>query len=128
MTNAELLTLNAVFGQKMKLPALDKDRFYKLLSVKAALSEKAEQIEKRAEMFRKETMPAGVDEYAVKLSDPAAREWWNSYMAMRSRLVAEEAEGTQPERVIPRDLFPDMAEGLTAAEAELVMQHLVETE
>lgn len=126
MKNGELIALNNVFS-KVKLPAMSGDNLFEILSAKADISLMAEEIEAKAEKFRVDTKPEGVDEYEAKMSDPKVAEWWNKYLSMRTRLFDEELAKSIPERSISRDIFANMIEGLTAGEAELIMKHLVKS-
>lgn len=128
MKKGDIVALNAIFSQKVKLPAMSGAQLYEVLSAKADLSAEAEAIEAKAEKFRLDTKPAEVDEYNAKMSDPSVRDWWNSYVSMRSRLFEEPFDGKLPAPCIPRDLFPEMIVGLTTGEAELVFKYLVKSE
>ena len=125
MKNSEVVDLNAVFSNKMKIPAMSGDQLYALLSAKVDISRAAEGIEGKAQKSRDDTKPPGVDEYYAKMSDPRVREWYNRYVAMRARLLDEAYEGKMPDPPIERDMFPDMVQGLTPGEAILVMEYLV---
>ena len=123
MKKGELIALNAAFG-KLTLPEMKMDDLYLVLSAKADIGKEAEAIEMKAVTFQRETKPEGAGDFEISLADPVNREWWNKSQAMRMRLYEEEAE-TKVEPCIPRDLFAQMAKGLTTAEATLVFTHLV---
>lgn len=123
MKKGELIALNAAFG-KLTLPEMKMDDLYLVLSAKADIGKEAEAIEEKAATFQRETKPEGAGDFEISLADPANRDWWNKSMAMRARLLEEEAD-TKVEPCIPRDVFAQMAKGLTTAEATLVFTHLV---
>ena len=123
MKKGELIALNAAFG-KLTLPEMKMDDLYLVLSAKADIGKEAEAIEMNAVTFQKETKPEGAGDFEISLADPVNREWWNKSQAMRMRLYEEEAD-TKVEPCIPRDVFAQMAKGLTTAEATLVFTHLV---
>lgn len=123
MKKGELIALNMAFG-KLTLPDMKMDDLYLVLSAKADIGKEAEAIEMKAVTFQKETKPEGAGDFEISLADPINRDWWNKSQAMRMRLYEEEAE-TKVEPCIPRDLFAQMAKGLTTAEATLVFTHLV---
>lgn len=127
MKKGDVVALNAIFSHKIKLPAMSGDQLYAVLSAKADLSKVAEEIEAKADKFRTDTKPAGVDEYAAKLSDPVVKAWFEQFGVMRARLFNEEFDGRLPDPCIDKDLFPAMAEGLTPAEAMLIMTYLVKS-
>lgn len=81
----------------------------------------------KAVTFQKETKPEGAGEFEISLADPINRDWWNKSMAMRARLLEEEAD-TKVSPCIPRDLFAQMVKGLSTNEATLLMRHLVKKE
>lgn len=126
MKKGELIALNAAFG-KMTLPDVRMDDLYPILSAKADIGKEAELIEEKAATFQRETKPEGAGEFEISLADPVNREWWNKSMAMRARLLEEEAE-TKVSPCIPRDLFAQMVKGLSTNEATLLMRHLVKKE
>lgn len=128
MKKGEVIVLNVIFNDKIKLPAMSADQLYAVLSAKADLSKAAEEIEAKADKFRRDIKPAGVDEYAADLSDPAVKTWAKQFSAMRARLLDEDYEGTLPSPSIDKELFPSMAEGLTPREAVMIMDHLVKKE
>lgn len=123
MKKGELIALNAAFG-KLTLPDMRMEDLYPILSTKADIGEEADAIEAKAAKFRDDTKPKTAGDFEISLADPANREWWNKSQAMRMRLYEEEAE-TKVEPCIPRDVFAQMAKGLTTAEATLVFTHLV---
>lgn len=123
MKKGELIALNAAFG-KLTLPEMKMDDLYLVLSAKADIGKEAEAIEMKAVTFQKETKPEGAGDFEISLADPINRDWWNKSQAMRMRLYEEEAE-TKVEPCVPRDVFAQMAKGLTTAEATLVFTHLV---
>lgn len=127
MKKGEIVVLNALLG-KIKLPAMSGDELYEVLSAKSDIGKEAEAIEAKAEDFRKETKPEGVDEYNAKLSEPRVREWWDQYTAMRNRLMMEEHTGGIPQRCISKELLPKMVEGFSTEEAVIVMKHLLKEE
>lgn len=123
MKKGELIALNAAFG-KMTLPDVRMEDLYPILSTKADIGEEADAIEAKAAKFRDDTKPKTAGDFEISLADPINRDWWNKSMAMRARLLEEEAE-TKVEPCVPRDVFAQMAKGLTTAEATLVFTHLV---
>lgn len=123
MKKGELIALNAAFG-KMTLPDMRMEDLYPILSTKADIGEEADAIEAKAAKFRDDTKPKTAGDFEISLADPINRDWWNKSMAMRARLLEEEAE-TKVEPCVPRDVFAQMAKGLTTAEATLVFTHLV---
>ena len=123
MKKGELIALNMAFG-KLTLPDMKMDDLYLVLSAKADIGKEAEAIEMKAVTFQKETKPEGAGDFEISLADPINRDWWNKSQAMRMRLYEEEAE-TKVEPCVPRDVFAQMAKGLTTAEATLVFTHLV---
>ena len=126
MKKGELIALNAAFG-KMTLPDVRMDDLYPILSAKADIGKEAELIEEKAATFQRETKPEGAGDFEISLADPQNREWWNKSMAMRARLLEEEAD-TKVSPCIPRDLFAQMVKGLSTNEATLLMRHLVKKE
>lgn len=123
MKKGELIALNAAFG-KLTLPDMRMEDLYPILSTKADIGEEADAIEAKAAKFRDDTKPKTAGDFEISLADPINREWWNKSQAMRMRLYEEEAE-TKVEPCVPRDVFAQMAKGLTTAEATLVFTHLV---
>ena len=123
MKKGELIALNMAFG-KLTLPDMRMEDLYPILSTKADIGEESDAIEAKAAKFRDDTKPKTAGDFEISLADPANRDWWNKSMAMRARLLEEEAE-TKVSPCIPRDLFAQMAKGLTTAEATLVFTHLV---
>lgn len=123
MKKGELIALNAAFG-KLTLTDMRMEDLYPILSTKADIGEEADAIEAKAAKFRDDTKPKTAGDFEISLADPQNREWWNKSQAMRMRLYEEEAE-TKVEPCIPRDVFAQMAKGLTTAEATLVFTHLV---
>lgn len=123
MKKGELIALNAAFG-KLTLPDMRMEDLYPILSTKADIGEEADAIEAKAAKFRDDTKPNTAGDFEISLADPVNRDWWNKSQAMRMRLYEEEAE-TKVEPCIPRDVFAQMAKGLTTAEATLVFTHLV---
>lgn len=128
MKKGEVIVLNVLFSDKIKLPAMSGDQLYAVLSAKADLSIAAEEIEAKADKFRIDTKPKEVDEYAADMSDPAVKAWVRQFSVMRAKLLDEDFEGRVPSPCIDKDLFPSMAEGLTPREAMMIMNHLVKKE
>ena len=77
------------------------------------------------DMRMEDLYPIGASE--ISLADAANRDWWDKSMAMRARLLEEEAD-TKVSPCIPRDLFAQMVKGLSTNEATLLMRHLVKKE
>lgn len=126
MKKGELIALNVAFG-KLTLPDMRMEDLYPILSTKADIGKEAELIEEKAATFQRDTKPEGAGDFEISLADPANRDWWNKSMAMRARLLEEEAE-TKVEPCIPRNLFAQMVKGLSTNEATLLMRHLVKKE
>lgn len=126
MKKGELIALNAAFG-KLTLPDMRMEDLYPILSTKADIGEEADAIEAKAAKFRDDTKPKTAGDFEISLADPVNRDWWNKSMAMRARLLEEEAE-TKVEPCIPRDIFAQMVKGLSTNEAALLMRHLVKKE
>ena len=126
MKKGELIALNAAFG-KLTLPDMRMEDLYPILSTKADIGEEADAIEAKAAKFRDDTKPKTAGDFEISLADPANRDWWNKSMAMRARLLEEEAD-TTVSPCIPRDLFAQMVKGLSTNEATLLMRHLVKKE
>lgn len=125
MKKGDVVVLNDIFSNKIKLPAMNADQLYAVLSAKIDLSKAAEEISSKADRFRMDTKPENVDEYNAKLADPVVREWYMKYNAMQQRLFDESFEGNLPAPCIDKDIFPEMIAGLTAGEAMIVMNNLV---
>ncbi len=125
MRKGELIVLNAIFSGKVRLPKLTGDTLYGILSAKADISRLAEGINGKAEAIKRDTMPEGVDPYSVSEEDPAVKAWVAAYVPMQNRLYNEELEAELPAPCVPREVFPDLCEGLTPGEAEMLLKYIV---
>lgn len=125
MKKGEVIILNGVFSNKIKLPVMTGEELYAILSAKADISKVAEEIEKKAESFKMGIKPEGVDEFTAKATDPKVIEWMEKYIPLQNRLYNEAFEGTLPHPCIPKGLFVSMCAGLTPGEAELIVKYLV---
>ena len=126
MKKGELIALNSAFG-KLTLPEMKMDDLYLVLSAKADIGKEAEAIEEKAVTFQRETKPEGAGDFEISLADPQNREWWNKSQAMRMRLYEEESD-LKIDPCIPRDVFAQMAKGISMNEAALLMRYLVRKE
>lgn len=126
MIKAQLIELNGVFG-KLQIPEMGMDDLYAVLTVKSEINDEVEAIEAKSAKFRDETKPKTAGDYQISLENPENKAWWDKFVAMRMRLLNEEAE-TSIVPCIPREAFAKMAGGLSTNEAAMMYKYLVRKE
>ena len=105
MTNGDILAINGLLGD-IKLPPLNGDDFYKVLSCKADIAAEAEKIFSKIEKFKKEDS--------------------NRIDELINNLCADECKESVSFNVIPKSVLPDLCAGLTLNAAMLLKKYLLE--
>lgn len=125
MKNGEIIILNGIFGGETRLPKMKGEDLYKLLMAKSDISTIVDGIQKKAEDLKNGVRPKSVDPMCFNENDADVIEWKMKFIPLQEKLYNEEYTGAFPEPFIPRDVFPEMIEGMTPGKAELLMKYLV---